>query len=104
MSQPKRLRILIVTHSLPYPQIWGFGIRVYQVIKHLAERHDVSVIAYARPDEQDSVAALSETGAKIYPVLRENPSVAAKRQAQFTSLFSPTSFQRRGLESAAMQQ
>src|SRR5579859_1806483 len=104
MTSSKRLRILIVTPSLPYPLIWGFGIRVYQIIKFLAERHDVSLVAYAGPNDQESVAALQQTGAAVYPVVRPEPSVAAKRRAQLSSLFSPSSFQSQSLESTAMQE
>src|ERR1044071_666969 len=103
MTESTRLRILIVTPSLPYPLIWGFGIRVYQIIKYLAERHDVSVLAYAGPHDQDSVTALRQTGATIHAVVRDEGSTAAKRQAQLTSLFCPSSFQRQSLESSAMQ-
>lgn len=103
MSDPERLRILIVSPSLPYPLIWGFGIRVYQIIKYLAARHHVTVLAYARPDEQHSVSALEQTGATICTVVRDEPTTAAKRQAQLSSLLSSDSFQWRSLESIAMQ-
>jgi len=103
MTDSQRLRILIVTPSLPYPLIWGFGIRVYQIIKYLAQRHDVTVLAYAGPHDQESVDALRATGATIHAVVRGEPSTAAKRQAQLTSLLSPASFQWQSLESAAMQ-
>ncbi len=103
MTETERLRVLIVTPSLPYPLIWGFGIRVYQIIKYLAQRHDVSVLAYAGPNDGDRVAALRETGAAIYPVMRDEPSTGAKRRAQITSLLSSASFQKQSLDSAAMQ-
>src|ERR1700730_818374 len=103
MSEPERLRILMVTPSLPYPLIWGFGIRVYQIIKYLAERHDVSMLAYAGPYDQDNVVALRKTGATIHAVVRHEASNEAKRRAQLTSLFSPKSYQRQFLDSPAMQ-
>jgi sugar transferase (PEP-CTERM/EpsH1 system associated) len=103
MSDPERLRVLIVTPSLPYPLVWGFGIRVYQIVKHLAKRHHVTVLAYAGPNDQDSVSALRQTGATIHTVVRDEPTTAAKRQAQLTSLLSRDSFQWRSLKSTAMQ-
>jgi sugar transferase (PEP-CTERM/EpsH1 system associated) len=103
MSDAQRLRVLIVTPSLPYPLIWGFGIRVYHMIKYLAERHDVTVLAYAGPNDQQNVAALKETGATIEPVYRDEASTRAKRHAQLTSLLSASSFQWQSLESTAMQ-
>jgi sugar transferase (PEP-CTERM/EpsH1 system associated) len=103
MTNSNRLRILIVTPSLPYPLIWGFGIRVYQIIKFLAQEHDVAVVAYAGPNDHESIAALRETGAAVHAVVRQEPTIASKRHAQLTSLFSSTSFQWQRLESAAMQ-
>jgi sugar transferase (PEP-CTERM/EpsH1 system associated) len=103
MTDSNRLRILIVTPSLPYPLIWGFGIRVYQIIKFLAQRHDVTVLAYATPTDHGSIAALRQTGATVHAVVREEPSTTSKRRAQLTSLFSTASFQWQSLESAAMQ-
>ncbi len=99
----ERLRILIVTPSLPYPLIWGFGIRVYQIVKYLAQRHHVSLLAYAGPGDEDRVSALQRTGAVIHAVVRDESTTASKRRAQLTSLFSPASFQRQDLESNSMQ-
>lgn len=103
MTDSERLRVLIVTPSLPYPLVWGFGIRVYQIIKYLAERHDVTLLAYAGPHDRDNTAALEQTGATIHTVVRNEPTTAAKRQAQLTSMFSRKSFQWQSLESTAMQ-
>jgi sugar transferase (PEP-CTERM/EpsH1 system associated) len=103
MTDSTRLRILIATPSLPYPLIWGFGIRVYQIIQFLAQKHDVTVVAYAGPEDHDSIVALRDTGATVHAVVRQQPSIASKRHAQLSSLFSPDSFQRQSLESAAMQ-
>src|SRR3989337_1348384 len=52
MSTRERLRILIVAPSLPYPPIWGFGIRVNQFLRLLARQHDVSLLTY---DELDAI-------------------------------------------------
>lgn len=103
MSNSNHLRILIVTPSLPYPLVWGFGIRVYQIIKYLAKQHSVTVLAYAGPDDEDSADALRQTGATIVTVVRDEPTTVAKRQAQLGSLFATDSFQWQSLESAAMQ-
>src|SRR5947209_8719128 len=105
MSKNRSLRILIVTPSLPYPLVWGFGIRVYQIIKHLAERHSVTLLAYASatPEDDAKIEALRETGATIRAVIRPEPTTAAKRQAQLASLVSRDSFQWQSLASAEMQ-
>jgi polysaccharide biosynthesis protein PslH len=103
VSETDRLRILILTPSLPYPLIWGFGIRVYQIVKYLAQRHQVSLLAYSGPNEQDSVSALECTGAAVHAVIRNEPTTGSKRRAQLTSMLSPASFQRQDLHSSAMQ-
>jgi glycosyltransferase involved in cell wall biosynthesis len=103
MSETRPLRILIVTPSLPYPLVWGFGIRVYQIIKYLAKRHAVTVLAYAAPKDQASIEALRETGATIRAVIRDEPTTSAKRSAQLASLVSRDSFQWQSLASAQMQ-
>jgi glycosyltransferase involved in cell wall biosynthesis len=73
------------------------------MVRWLAERHKLTVLAYAGPDDQDRVEALRKTGAQVNAVIRPEPSPAAKRRAQFTSLLSPLSFQRQSLQSPAMQ-
>ena len=99
----RKLRILIVTPSLPYPPTWGFGIRVYQMVRYLAQHHRVSLVAYADPREGDKVAALEQTGASVHPVARRNVSDFGKRRDQLESLISRQSFQRTALASREMQ-
>lgn len=107
-----KLRVLIVTPSLPYPPIWGFGIRVLQIVQQLARRgHDVSLLTYAGPDEADKVAAMRQacdvaanggTGVTVYAV--PPPTLqGGKRTAQLASLVSRRSFQSRSLHSSTMQ-
>jgi len=103
MSDSKRLRILILTPSIPYPPNWGFGIRVYQFIRYLAQRHQVTVLAYARSDEADKVTELETTGAKVYTLPPPFTTAAGKRRAQALSLFSRTSFQTSSLCKNEMQ-
>jgi sugar transferase (PEP-CTERM/EpsH1 system associated) len=103
MTDSTRLRILIVTPSLPYPLVWGFGIRVYQIVRYLAQRHDVTLLAYAGREDQDSLAAVRDTGATVRVVIRDEPPTVDKRKAQLGSLLSTASFQRQSLRSSAMQ-
>ncbi|MBK9971400.1 MAG: hypothetical protein IPP16_12035 [Acidimicrobiaceae bacterium] len=60
LKAPPTLRILIVTPSIPYPPNWGFGIRVFQIVRQLSQRHSVSVLCYANEGDDDKVAALAE--------------------------------------------
>src|SRR5207249_3135962 len=97
------MRILLVTPSLPYPPAWGFAMRVFQLIRELSLRQDVSVLAYAGPDDPYAVPVLRQLGTRVYTVARPAAHSGSKRLAQVASLLSPVSYQRRGHASEAMQ-
>jgi len=96
----RRLRILVFTPSLPYPPIWGFGIRVYQTVRHLAARHEVSLLTYAGPEQAEHVARLRQECHAVHVV---PPPCRNRRLAQLVSLASSASFLRADLYSEAMQ-
>jgi polysaccharide biosynthesis protein PslH len=97
------LRILIVTPSIPYPPNWGFGIRVYQIVRELSRRHTVSVVCYSRPGEEDKIAALQAVCHSVHTVQNPLADRRAKRRAQLTAMVGRTSFQTASLRTAAMQ-
>jgi glycosyltransferase involved in cell wall biosynthesis len=99
----ERLRILILSPSLPHPPIWGFGIRVNQFLRLLARNHDVSLLTYEEPRERDKVAALEALGVTVHTVSREKATERSKRTAQLLSIASTLSYQRRSVHSRAMQ-
>lgn len=109
-----RLRVLVVTPSVPYPPIWGFGIRVLQFVRHLVGRgHHVTVLTFAGPEDARNVTAMLESvnGAsaaggslRVEVVPPPLSSKAVRRRAQAKSLLSPTSFQRSERSSPALQQ
>ncbi len=99
----KQLRILIVTPSLPYPLIWGSGIRVYQFVRLLARHHRVSLLTYAERDDAEKVAAVESLGTTVHTVPRKRGIERGKRLAQLSSIFSRLSYQRRSLYSRGMQ-
>ncbi len=104
MTDVKSYKILVLTPSLPFPPIWGFGIRVYQIVKNLAQRHQVTLLTYGKSDQADSVAVIEQDGVKVHLVSPPHEEEGnSKRFAQLSSLLSAVSFQRRGLQSAAMQ-
>ena len=103
IDQSRPLRILLVTPSIPYPPNWGFGIRVYQFLRHLSRSHRVSLVCYAQPDEEDKVAALQKICHSVHTVPAPLNSTADKRTAQLASLFSLRSFQTGSLRTLAMQ-
>ncbi len=100
-------RILIVTPSLPYPPIWGFGIRVYQFVRLLARNHNVTLLTYAEEGEGSKITAIEEACATVHTVHMVKPTASSdpgKRAAQLASLVSPISYQRRSLYTPQMQQ
>ena len=96
----RKLRILVVTPSLPFPPIWGFGIRVYQMVRHLARRHEVSLLTYAGPGQEEHVARLGQECRAVHTV---PPPARNRRRMQAVSLLSPRSFLQADLYSDAMQ-
>ncbi len=43
--------MLYLTHALPYPMDAGPKVRQYHMLRHLAGRHDVTLVAFARRDD-----------------------------------------------------
>ena len=74
-----RLRILVMTPSLPYPPIWGFGTRVYQFLRLLGRKHAVSLLTYEEPGEGDKVAALADVCTAVHTVPRMAETERGKR-------------------------
>src|SRR5262245_37036387 len=97
----ERRRILVFTPSIPYPPIWGFGTRVYHFLRLLGQRHDVSLLTYLAPGDAEKVAPLQKF-CRVHTVPRRAATERSKRWEQLWSLFSPRSYQRRSLWSAAM--
>jgi len=89
--------------GLPHPPIWGFGIRVNQFLRLLARRHEVTLLTYQEPEEEEKVAAVADLGVTVHTVPRPKSTEAGKRKAQLASIASTVSYQRRSLHSAAMQ-
>ena len=98
-----RLRVLIVSPTLPYPPSWGFGMRVYQLARYLSERHDVTLLSYARADEMVHVDSLRELLTDVRAVERPQSRGLTKRLAQLTSIASTASYQVRDLHTVEMQ-
>jgi glycosyltransferase involved in cell wall biosynthesis len=97
------MRILIVSPVLPYPQTSGFTIRVFQFLDLLARHHEVSLLAYGGPDEEDKVAALRKICAEVAVVRPQAAATSGKRFAQFASMVSWRSYQTSSHYSLEMQ-
>jgi sugar transferase (PEP-CTERM/EpsH1 system associated) len=81
------VRILVVTHRLPYPPTRGGKIRPFNVIRHLGARHEVTVASLARSDEE--MRAGAGLGAHCAKVLAETVSAPAALARMVARLPSP---------------
>jgi glycosyltransferase involved in cell wall biosynthesis len=110
MSQPRpadperarRLRILVLSPYWPYPAVSGVTMRIYQLARQLAARHDVTLLSYAAPEDATQVEALARQ-MSVRAVYRREPSRPAKRVQQLRSLASIEPFACRALHSREMQ-
>lgn len=103
VATSRQRRILLFTPSLPAPLVGGFHVRVYHLARHLAERNQVSILAYARADDL-------ARGVAIPPgcnVARTLPAPALfggrKRLAQLATLAAPSSYHASRWFAPAMQ-
>lgn len=98
----RRLRVLVVCADFPYPPRSGFAMRVYQLARRLAGRHEVTLLSYASPADGDRVERLQrELAVEVVP--RRPPSRGAKRARQLLSVASPRPFACRAVESPELQ-
>jgi sugar transferase (PEP-CTERM/EpsH1 system associated) len=88
---PVRRRILVVTPFLPSPW-FGFGTRVFQLVNHLASRHDLTVVSFAKAEEMKDVDALRDVCRTVRTVPVRAVDATVRRVDQFRSLLSATPF------------
>jgi polysaccharide biosynthesis protein PslH len=97
------MKVLVVTPQLDFPARSGFSMRVYQLVRQLAARHDVTLLTYVRPFERDGLAALGEELAVVRVKGRHIAPDRSKRAAQLRSIFSSEPFSCRSIYSEEMQ-
>src|SRR5512136_780122 len=51
-------RVLLLTQVLPYPPDAGPKIRQYHMLRHLAARHDVTLVSFVRPNSERATGAV----------------------------------------------
>ena len=103
MSNARRLRIMVLTPFMPFAKSLGFNIRVFQLVRQLATRHQVSVLTYGLPANAPDVAALRDLGVEVRVVTPPFPGWGGRRVAQLASLASGRPYQYRELQTPAMQ-
>lgn len=102
-GRDQQMNILVVSTQFPYPTRSGVTMRIYQLVRQLAARHDVTLLSYARAEDAEGVAALSKD-LNVRVVQREHRSQLAKRSAQLRSMVSLRPFAARDMYSVQMQQ
>ena len=63
------MHILLLTQVLPYPLDAGPKVRAYTMLRHLAQRHAVTLVSFVRPDDRpEYVAHLRGIAAAVHTV------------------------------------
>lgn len=95
------MRVLFLAHRFPYPPTFGSKVRAFNVIRHLAREHEVTVLSLARSDEEAREAAGIAPFCHRHRVLRVNNLVQAAKIA--ATLPTPISASEAFFHSAALQ-
>lgn len=80
------MNILVLTPQLPYPPHQGTTIRNFNLIRHLAPRHHITLLSFGAPDELANAAPLRELCQRIEMAPYPTRSLA---QRAITTLTSP---------------
>ncbi len=94
------MKLLLLTPQLPYPPHQGTTIRNYNLIKHLAPRHDITLLSFGTPDELHNAAPLRALCRHI--ALAPHPARSLAQRVRDT-LTSPLPDMALRLESDAMR-
>jgi glycosyltransferase involved in cell wall biosynthesis len=62
------MKVLLLTQVLPYPPDSGPKVKTWNVLKYLAERHEVTLVSFARGDQSADVAQLRRYCAGVHTV------------------------------------
>ena len=67
------MKVLMLTTSLPHPPTSGGTLRVWNILREVASRHEVTLLTLQRPDEAatpESLAAVREFAREVEVVPR----------------------------------
>jgi sugar transferase (PEP-CTERM/EpsH1 system associated) len=103
VSSPDRLNILVVSPQLPYPPSWGFGIRVYHLLRYLSARHRVTLLSYAWGHQGEQVKALRAFCHAVEAVDAPPAFFNARRRAQLGSVMSRAPYSARSIQAGGLQ-
>ena len=76
----KKKEIVFLTPRYPFPLIGGDKIKSYNLLKHLAENHNVTLVAlsFGKPPSDEEFAAIKDIGVDVYPITL-NPVLSSLR-------------------------
>lgn len=67
------MKILMLTQVLPYPPDSGPKIKTWNVIKYLAQRHDLVLVSFVRGQQSDAEDTIRDQGIEVHTVpIRRN--------------------------------
>ena len=79
------MKLLILTPQLPYPPQQGTTIRNFNLIKHLAPRHEIALLSFGTPDELENAAPLRALCRRIEIAPYPTRSLTQRAWATLTS-------------------
>jgi polysaccharide biosynthesis protein PslH len=90
------MKILAITPYLPAPPDFGGAARIYNILRQLQERCELTVFSLAtgEDDSSESENAFERLVAAPVPMTARSPATLAKRSIQMRSTLSRQSFQR----------
>jgi len=91
-TKPARLRILVVCHRFPFPPAGGAKVRAFHVIRHLNERHEVTVASMARSDAEAAEGAGIAEHCARYEMERVSETMQTARMVLALPTPRPSSF------------
>ena len=77
------MKLLIISPQFPYPPNSGGKIRLYNIIKHLSERHDITLVAMIEDKKDANVEQIRKYCAQVYVIeikLRSLPKGFIKKR------------------------
>jgi len=92
----------MLASTFPFPAVSGVDMRNAQLLRQISSRHDVTLLTYARPEDQPHIEEMAGSMA-IEVVTRPPERRSVKRMAQLRSLGSRLPFACLSLRSKEMQ-
>jgi glycosyltransferase involved in cell wall biosynthesis len=97
------LDLLMVVPMVPYPPVWGYAQRCFQLARQLARRHRVTMLCYSLADQAGDVADLAEHVHEIVTVPQRPTPSWRRRLGQLGSIWSRDPYHSSGTRTSAMQ-